>query len=100
METWIDDIFKNEKRKKLKEMCRTRWIERHEAFETFADLFVPIVCCLEGISRGSASEWNRDTRSDAQSHLLALSQFTFIVALMTTESIFSYTKGLTVRDHM
>ena len=47
LETWIDDLFPEEKRKKVKEMCRTRWVERHEAFEIFSDLFLPIVCCLE-----------------------------------------------------
>ena len=35
LETWIDKIFPDERRKKLKEMCRTRWVERHEAFTVF-----------------------------------------------------------------
>ena len=47
LEAWVDDFFPEEKRKKLKEMCRTRWVERHEAFEVFSDLFLPVVCCLE-----------------------------------------------------
>ena len=40
LERWIDSIMPPaEKRRKLKELCRTRWVERHEAFEVFTDLF-------------------------------------------------------------
>ena len=46
----------------MKEMCRTRWVERHEAFEVFLDLFMPTITCLEAIARSRPAEWNRDTR--------------------------------------
>ena len=39
LEAWIEDVLQGEKRKKLKEMCKTRWVERHEAFQVFSDLF-------------------------------------------------------------
>ena len=51
IECWIESIFADKKRKKLKAMCRTRWVERHEAFEMFVDLFLPIVSCLERIAK-------------------------------------------------
>ena len=35
LEKWISQICSEKKRKCLKEMCRTRWVERHEAFEVF-----------------------------------------------------------------
>ena len=97
LETWIDNIFQEERRKKLKEMCKTRWVERHEAFTVFSDLFLPIVSCLEEMSLSSSSEWNRETRSDAQSLLLSLSQFSFIVTLVASHSVLAYTKGLSVK---
>ena len=97
METWIDDLFPEEKWKKVKEMCRTRWVERHEAFEVFSDLFLPIVCCLEKISLSLSNDWNSDTRSDSHSFLLALSQFPFIMTLITTQNVLAYTKGLSVK---
>ena len=65
-------------------MCKTRWVERHETFEVFSDLFLPIVCCLEKIL---SSDWNSDTRSDSHSFLLALSQFPFIMTLKTTQNV-------------
>ena len=98
LEKWIDNVLPlEENRKKLKELCCTRWVERHEAFEVFTDLFLPIFCCFEAIVYSSPSEWNRETRSDAQSLLLAMSQFPFIVALVLTHKILGNTKGLSVK---
>lgn len=72
-------------------------MERHEAFEVFTDLFIPIVRCLEAISNSTNEEWNRDTRSDAAALLLAMSQFSFTVALVATQNVLAYTKGLSVK---
>lgn len=97
LESWIDSTIPGEQRKKLKELCRTRWVQRHEAFEVFCDLFMPTFCCFESIVHSAASDWNRETRSDAQSYLLAMSQFPFIVALVLTQRVLAYTKGLSVQ---
>ena len=61
LEKWIGELLPEEKRSKMKQMCRTRWVERHEAFEVFRDLFMPIVCCMEEIASSYASEWNRES---------------------------------------
>ena len=74
LEQWIDNVLPEENRRKLKELCRTRWLERHEAFEVFSDLFLPTFFCLEAIVYSPPSDWNRETCSDAQSLLLAISQ--------------------------
>ena len=97
LEKWIDDILQGEKRHKLKEMCRTRWIERHEAFEIFLDLFLPTFCCLEEMAHAKDVAWNRETHHDAQSFLLAISQFTFIVALVLPQKVLAFTGGLSVK---
>ena len=90
-------MLPEEKRKKLKELYRTLWVERHETFEVFSDLFLPTLCCLEAITYSPPSDWNRETRSDAQSLLLVMSQFSFIVALVLTQKVLAYTKGLSVK---
>ena len=95
MEEWIESTLPDQK--KLKELCRTCWVERHEAFEVFSDLYLPIFCSLESIVYSSSSDWNRETRSDAQSLLLAMSQFAFIVALAVKQKVLAYTKGLSVK---
>ena len=97
LEKWIDSIpVDHEKQKKLKEMCRTRWVEHHESFQIFIELFVPIISCLEDIAQDSNHEWNRDSCSDAQSYFLAMSQFSFIF-LVLTQNVLGYTKGLSVK---
>ena len=98
LEWWIDELFtQHEKRKKVKDMCHTRWEERHEAFEVFMDLFMPITCCLEEIVNSSPADWNSETRSDAQSFFLTIFRFSFVVALVLTEKVLSYVKGLSVK---
>ena len=51
-------MIDGERRKKIKSVCKTRWVERHEAFEVFLDLYQPLVCSLEDFI-----DWN-DTRKD------------------------------------
>jgi len=44
LERWIIDVLPDTEKRKLKSVCKTRWVERHEAFEVFLDLFIPVVC--------------------------------------------------------
>ena len=94
-EKWIEQKLENERRSKLKSICKTRWVERHKAFEVFIDLFEPLICCLEDIK--DSTDWNRESRSDAQSLLLALTHFPFIVALVIAKDVLAYTKALSVK---
>ena len=72
LEIVINDLNADDrpKRTKLKEMCRTRWVEREDAFDVFVQLYHLIVKCLEDISGENSSSWNRDTIADAPSLLL------------------------------
>ena len=76
----------------MKEMCCICWIEWHEAFKSFLDLFMPVVCRLEEIANSSPAEWNAETRSNTQSLFLMVSRFSFAVALVFTQKILSYIK--------
>jgi len=88
LERRITDILPDtEKRRKLKSVCKTRWVERHEAFEVFLDLFIPVVCCLEAMKNASCDDWNQETRRDTLSHFMALTRFPFIFALSVTKEV-------------
>ena len=63
----------------------------------FLDMFMSIVCCLEEITNSSLAEWNAETRSDAQSLFFTIFRFSFVVALVLTQKILSYIKGLSVK---
>ena len=93
----IEESMPTEKRRKLKELCRTHWVQRHKSFETFIELYKPLTTCLDLIASGRPDEWNRETRADAHYFLLSLSQFSFIFALVLTHKILSYTKGLSIK---
>jgi len=98
LDKWINDTLPSEeKRKKLKQMCKTRWVERHEAFEVFCDLFIAIYSCLEEIASSPVSEWNRESRAEAHTQLTAISKFSFIATLLISQRVLSYTKGLSVK---
>ena len=44
----IDVLGKGEtKKRKLKNLCKTRWIERHSTFETIYDLYEYVVTTLD-----------------------------------------------------
>ena len=94
-ERWIGQKLEGERRSKLKSICKTRWVERHEAFDVFIDVFEPLICCLEDIK--DSTDWNRESRSDAQSLLFALTHFPFLVALVITRDVLAYTKALSVK---
>ncbi|XP_068122100.1 52 kDa repressor of the inhibitor of the protein kinase-like [Hyperolius riggenbachi] len=86
-------------RTKLKSLCRTRWIERHHALETFLDLYPAIVNCFQDIydpPPESLVSWSRDTVVDAKAIFLALTTFDHIIALTVVQYCMSYIKGLTI----
>ena len=66
----IDVLGKGEtKKRKLKNLCKTRWIERHSTFETIYDLYEYVVTTLDEICVPSQDErfecpgeesWNLD----------------------------------------
>ncbi|XP_075037461.1 52 kDa repressor of the inhibitor of the protein kinase-like [Mixophyes fleayi] len=87
------------RRKRLKSLCRTRWIERHHALETFLDLYPAIVKCFVDIYNPSFDNpvsWNRDSVVDAKALYLSLTAFDHIISLVVVQYCMSFVKGLTV----
>ena len=70
-----------QKKKKLKLLCKTRWVERHDAYTTFIELYVPLIETLEYIGENT-NDFTRDTVSKATSHLRSLTEFEFIITLV------------------
>ena len=95
------EVIENElpevKKKRVKPLCRTRWLERHDALEVFVDLYPATVVALRDIAYGEDSvSWNRETVSDANGLLSAIEKFSFLLILMVVFNVLSYIKGLTV----
>lgn len=93
------------KRKPLLDLCKTRWAERHSAYQHFYQAFVFIVEALEmiGFKRHLAkygdkyADWDPASCSDAQQILASIASFEFIVVFMTMYQYLSHLTGITVK---
>ena len=94
LEDKISQTEQPNKKKHLIDLCRTRWIHRHEAFENFAQLFEVFVDLFEDIS--SSRDWNRDTSADASTLLIAITKFDFMMAFVIAWKALSLVKPLSI----
>ena len=83
------------KKLKLKDVCRTRWIERINGMDIFQELFIPIFFTLSEMSLNVESQCNPATSSKATSFLALISSFQFIVALVISRNVFDLTLPVT-----
>ena len=85
----------------LVNMCRTRWIERIDGMDRIVELLHLVVATLEDISMnrnspGDGSNWNQNSRNDAQALINAIT-FSFIITVVIVRHILDLTRPLTVR---
>lgn len=83
------------KRQKLVDLCRTRWVERHHAFETFAAMSQVVFDCLGQITQ--EDNWDADTACKAQGLLHAISDSGFLIAFVVTRRCLQYLQPLSVK---
>ena len=88
------DRFCEGSKARLKSSCKTRWLQRIDAFHTFMDMFDSVVESFDHIV-SNRSEWSHDAVIDAISLSKAILDFEFIIALYTVERYLSFTEGLT-----
>ena len=90
----------------LLSLCRTRWVERHEAHEVFFALLPSILKALEAMSNerlfadqfGETTwNWDTDSKSKANNLLHAVSNFEFIITQITMMKCLSILKPLSIK---
>ena len=81
--------------KKLKDLCRTRWIQRIDALDRFQALHPSIVKCMESISAEGSSLWSPESIVDSKTLLLAITTTEFIRALVIANACLHYLLSLT-----
>nr|CAI5858780.1 unnamed protein product [Callosobruchus analis] len=75
---------------RLKQMCPTSWVQRHDAVMIMVQLFTPIITSLQEISL-----WiDKDSSSGAHMLIGALSQSNFIISLLCLEKLLAFTLPL------
>ncbi|XP_014675618.1 PREDICTED: 52 kDa repressor of the inhibitor of the protein kinase-like [Priapulus caudatus] len=92
----IAEVAPNSSHKKLKDLCRTRWVARLDAFEVFIELLSSVAHCFETITEQGLTKWSRDSLTDSSQFLLAITQPSFIISLIMTSSTLSYIRGITI----
>ena len=70
------------RRKKLVQLCRTRWVARHTSLSTFRQLYSVVVTTLDIIANEEG--WNAESSSKASGFLAAVTSFPFLVAFLIT----------------
>ena len=103
----VDDRLKDHptKRKALLQLCKTRWAERHKAFQHFYQAYTFIVEALEAIGHEQRIElqdtvfndWGTENRSSAQQILSSITNFEFIVVFLLVYQYLSHLSGVTVQ---
>lgn len=91
-----------QRRHKLKGLCKTRWVERHDCLETLVSLLVYVVTCLHAMTEPTMYpdlptedwKWDQETRNKATGLKCALVNFQNIVALVVLQSGLGTVKGL------
>ncbi|XP_008179014.1 52 kDa repressor of the inhibitor of the protein kinase-like [Acyrthosiphon pisum] len=80
------------KKMKLKKLCETWWVERHDALITFKSLYLYLVHALEDLQ----NDTNPETSCKATLYLNSIMKSDFLVSLEVTVTGFSYTLQLSI----
>ena len=95
LEKAISDCQPSSTIHKLKDICRTRWVQRIDATEVFKSLHQSIVACMENISSDGPGLWSADSLTDARGLHLAITTTDFLSALVITNACIKYIQALT-----
>ncbi|XP_065681485.1 52 kDa repressor of the inhibitor of the protein kinase-like [Hydra vulgaris] len=84
-------------KKKLKDICRTRWIERIDGLNTFLEHYLSIFHAL-CIMASPESSVNKDTQNKSSTFLNSIGTFQFVFTLVVTTRVFDFTLPVTRND--
>ena len=97
----IDVESPTETKKKLKDLCKTRWVQRIDSYTVFFNLYTSIIKTMEAISTCSSEygewSWDNETLTKARGFLHQLVSFEFLVTFNVTMRVLSSLRSLTVQ---
>ena len=87
------------------DLCKTRWAERHSAYQHFYQAFVFIVEALEMIGfrhhlaeyGDTFADWDSASRNEAQQILASITSFEFIIDFLLVHQFLLHLAGITVK---
>ena len=95
------------KAKKLKDCCRTRWVERVDSYAVFLELLPALHMCLQAmVDQNSHTDlgidwsWDGETITKATGFLYQLQSSTFLVSFQILMQFFQLLRELTIKLQM
>lgn len=82
-----------EKAKELKEICRTSWTRRHDAFEVAVEILEALLLCVDSVHDNEDMRWNDQITHNALEISKALADFEFIMALVVLKNTMTLTRA-------
>lgn len=86
---------------KVKDLCRTRWVYRHEAYENFFILYKYLVITMEAIvsrdDQYGKMNWDSKTIVAANGLLKMFRSFTFVISFISTMNAMAIIKPISIK---
>ena len=106
LDTSTEDCDSTPKAKKLKDACRTRWVERIDSYAVFLELLPAIHLCLEAMVHprlhqqlGVDWSWDGETITKANGFLFQLQSSLFLVSFQILVQVFQILSQASIESH-
>lgn len=84
---------KEDKANELKEICRSGWTKRHDAFEVAVDILEALLLCVDSVHDNEDMRWSDQVTHDALDISKALADFEFVMALVVLKNTTTLTRA-------
>lgn len=84
---------REEKAKELKEICRTNWTRRQDAFDVALEILEALLLCLDSVHDNEDMRWSDQAAHDALEISKALTDFEFVMALVVLKNTMTLTNA-------
>ncbi|XP_070773983.1 52 kDa repressor of the inhibitor of the protein kinase-like [Enoplosus armatus] len=84
---------KEERAKELKEICRTSWTGRHDAFEVAVEILEALLLCVDSVHDNEDMRWSDQVTHNALEISKALADFEFVMALVVLKNAMTLTRA-------
>lgn len=84
---------KEEKANELKEICRTSWTRRNDAFEVAVDILEALLLCVDSVHDNEDMRWNDQVAHNALEISKGLADFEFVMALVVLKNAMTLTRA-------
>lgn len=83
-----------EKATELKEICRSKWTRRQDAFEVALEIIEALLLCVDSVHDNEVMRWTDQVTHSALEISKSLTDFEFIMALVVLKNVTTLTRAL------